>query len=107
MNCVRKAYDRCHIFEKFPKRAIVSQPEMLWYLYRRFGKGAGGSAMNRLVDIVILLLLGMGFQLRESGEMIPVLAMLVGLILAALSFYLSNDRKFAILAVAGFAAVFF
>ena len=63
--------------------------------------------MNRLVDIVILLLLGMGFQLRGNGEMIPVLAMLVGLILAALSLYLPNDRKFAALAVAGFAAVFF
>ena len=63
--------------------------------------------MNRLVDIVILLLLGMGFQLRENSEMIPVLVMLVGLILAALSLYLSNDRKFAVLAVAGFVAVFF
>lgn len=63
--------------------------------------------MNRLVDIVILVLLGIGFQLRETGEMLPVLAMLVGLILAALSFYLSDGGKFAVLAAVGFVTTFF
>ena len=62
--------------------------------------------MSRLVDILILLLAGIGLQLLETGEWLPVLATLAGIILASMSLYLSDERKLAVLAAAGFLSLF-
>ena len=66
------------------------------YVHGREGR------MSRLVDILILLLAGIGLQLLETGEWLPVLATLAGIILASMSLYLSDERKLAVLTAAGF-----
>lgn len=55
--------------------------------------------MNKVVDNLILILLGIILLLKEQDFMVPVLVLLLGMIAAALGIYITETKKYIIVSV--------
>lgn len=90
MNRVRKKDDKCHDFEKFAKKDYCLNPGNGMLIIERLGE----MCMNRVVDNIILLMLGIALVFWETDTTALVLALLFAFITAALGVYFTEGRKF-------------
>lgn len=94
--------DKCHIFEKFGKNTIVWGVKMVCYLVERQGEWP----MNRVIDNLLLILLGAVFLFQEQSMLVPVVSLLIGFITAALGIYIT-ERKYIVAVGVGFMVLCF